>query len=437
VEFSLLAAGAGTVRSELIPAGTNGWFSMVCAAPFSQANIDGFQLSFVVKSGSGTARVYAAYIELNTRTDIWDAANAKMRANRSPNSGLSLASGAPIGTDIGPSVDLGGGRSLFYGGDAGMATAAGQQFWTGTNQANPSAPRATFVRNVALLLDSYDVEAATFSWFTGPSNTPYHPDDPTHGGRWPFKSFIHDGRLFTVGRFSTPPHHLVWIAYTDDFTGDPDTWTWTYLPAIPGFCHDRGNAEFGIWDDGAGTVYMWSHGPAAGANTVSLCRVDATAFHDGDWRRPEWWNGIGWSRDKSGIITPDPPGLIGRSKPRGRLYPPLDEDIGNQGSVHRRSADNKFQLTVIDGPIGSAAPIELRYALTSGTSPEAFGALSSKYVIPDGEAFVYGPAHHPQLTWTGMGANDQVWTYASNWGGSNRQWEPLYFTRFVKVTSVT
>lgn len=439
IEMSILVDGTVTSRAVLVPTSTDGIYRVGVAAPLTQTQVDGIRFQCVHKV-AGTSFVYSAPLKLYTRTDVWDAANAKFRANRNASTGLSAAAGF-LGSDIGGSVDLGGGRSLFYGGDAGIATAASQQFWSGTNVSTPAAPRATFVRNIALLLDSYDVEAATFTYTTGAANSPYHPDDGTYGGRWPFKSFIHSGRLFTVGRFSTAPYDRIWVAYTDSFAGAPSTWTWTYLPSIPGFCVDRGNAEFGIWDDGVDKVYMWSSGPGATAPwRVALCRLDTTLFHSGDWRRPEWWTGTTWSLDKPGFPTRFPRGILGRKKPRVPVSPANPAvPITNQGSVTRRS-DNKFQLVTMDASIphgGPGAPFQLHYALTSGTSPGNFGALTAKFVVPAGEPFPYGASYHPQLTWSGMGANDQVWTYSSNWDASDRTWEPLYYTRFVKALSIT
>lgn len=438
VTTTIMVSGT-VVRETTFPAGTVGWRGLTLAAPLTQAQVDSLQMQFTTTAGSGTARIYATYFEVNTRTDIWESVNSKFRYNRDATSGLTVGAGF-FGSDMGPSVDIGGGRSIQYGGDAGFATASGQQFYLGNNVANPSAPRVTFVRNMVMLIDSYNLEAANFWFYTGPGLVGYHPDHPTYGGRWPYKSFVHDGRLYTVGRFVTTAV-LAWAAYTDDFTGNPDTWTWTYAPAYTAFAADRGNGEWGIWDDGAGTVYMWSAGPQD--KTQSLCRLNATEFHNLNWVRPEWWTGDGWLRDKPGMVRSFPRGVYGRKHPRENLYRPIPDVPAGQGSVHRRVSDNRFQATTMDDPLSGSLPFQMRYALTPSTVPTEFNDFFLRYTLPEGERFCYGPSCHPQLTWPGMSSSDQVWSYASNWPffveytGDERAWEPMYFTRFVKAYGVT
>jgi hypothetical protein len=433
----------GTIGSNTVPAGSTGWQKVELAAPFTQAQLDGMEIQFINGDGTGTTRVYSAYVEVNTRTDVWAAANAKLQAGRNASTGLSVGSGSVLGSDIGPSVDLGGGRSLLYGGDAAIATGAGQQFYLGTNTSNSGAARATLVGNIALLLNSYEVEAATFTYYTGASNTPYHPDHVTYGRRWPYQSFIQDTRLFTVGRFSSASGS--WAAYTDNFSGAPNTWTWTYLPTFPQNLTDRPNCEWGIWDDESTWVYCWSSGPQLGflsaTDAVTLCRLPRARFNAGDWTNPEWWTGTEFKRDKKPLFLSFPPGALPGKKHRGNAHAATPRFMSGQGSVVRRAVDDKFQALMSDDTLLQATPYVLRYALTASTNPASFGSFSAEFTIPDGEEFVYGAAHHPQLTWSGMGANDQVWSYASNWydlgiNGHNT-WEPLYFTRFVKATSIT
>lgn len=440
IEIALLIDSTVRARYTLAVSGTNGVVKLGCTAPFTQAQLNGIRFHCIHRAGAfgGTSFVYSAPLRVHTRADVWEAANVKLRANRDPSTGLSIAAGF-MGSDISPATDLGGGRTWMTGGDAGMATASGQQFWFGTNSASPSAPRTSFVRNIGLLLDSYTVESANFTYWTGASNSPYYPDDSAYGGRWPFKHFVHSGRLITVGRFEGAGE-LVWIAYTDNFSGAPNTWTWTFMPPIRVLCASQPNGEFGVWDDGAGKVYMWSFGPNQGPNStnmVSLCRVDTTRFHAIDWRRPEWWTGRSWRRDRLAVTKAVGLGVGGRRRARGNLHPALTREIGGQGQVIRRSTDSKFQLVVLDESLFRLPPFEMRYALTPSTTPGTFGPFTSKFTVPEGQSFVYGCNAHPQLTWSGKGSNDQVWTYASNWDDASRTWEPSYFTKFVKALSVT
>lgn len=437
IQLGVLIDGTVTVRTVTIPNTTDGVYNFVVTAPFTQAQLDSIRFQAVHKSG-GTSFVYSAPMKVYTRTDVWESVNSKMRANRHTSTGLSIAAGY-MGSDLCPSVDLGGGRSWLSGGDAGFTDAGGKQFWFGENASTPGAGRANFVRNHGLLLDSYNLEAANFTYWTGASLTPYYPDDATYGGRWPFKHLVHDGRLITVGRYPDYPN-LAWVAYCDDFSGAPNTWVWTFLPAVTGFAIDRANAEFGYWDDGAGKIYIWNAGPGSTSPwRFSMCRLDADSFHEIRWTQPEWFTGTGWSRDRHGSATSLPPAVRGRRRLRARLDPEPPELLTNQGGVDRRP-DGRFQLSVMDASPahgGGPPPYTLRYALTPGTVPGIFQPGLSTFIVPEGEPFVYAPSYHPHLTWPGMGESDQVWSYASNWGDSFRQWEPLYFSRFVKARLVT
>ncbi len=445
-----LMNATGTIADRTIPSGTAaGWQALTVIVPSTQAQVDAFRADWAPDAGTGAAEVACWYIEVNTRADIFNVANAKFRANRDPESGLSVAAGY-MRSDFGPTADLGAGVSLCFGGDGDWATAAGQQPLLGTNIYNPGAPRTNFINNVACIINGYNLDTATFTFFSGAGGTSYFAGttmpDGTNVVRWPLKPYLRSGRLIVTGMLTQLVPLTVrgfWGAYCDNWNlnpTNPGLWTWTFMPIMPPTTSVHAFGELGFMDIADGFVYMASL--ESPAQKMSLYRLPAAQFQAvTDWRGGEWWTGSGWARDKSGVWLVDPaPMLLGRNKPRGNTFQtPFNPTTQNWngGFMHRRSSDNKFQVTAIfDSP--GVTPANIGYALTPGTSIAKLGSITNKYVVPDGEnAFAYSAMCHPQLTFTGAVAGDQVWSYAVGVGDDSGTWGWNYGTRWVKALAVT
>lgn len=454
VQFQHTSGGTVSVLDEDIPAGTNGWQVFSVVAPFTQAMMDGLQVNFSPRAGSGATTIYAAYAEFHTSTDFWSAAMDKIWANRVKATGLSAAAGF-LGGDAFSPVDLNGTVIAFAMRDCHMATAAGQQQALGVHPTTPGAGRATFVRSAIGIASNKALESGTFTVTAGAGTTNYFPNTADGRIRWPQAMFIRNGRLFCVGMLETSNIRPTgrWVSYCDDFAANPTNpalWTWTHAATYPGGLTKVAVGAQGIYDNSAtdGFVYLFDDGTLfTTRKPTSIYRLPVAQFDDAtDWTGGEWWTGSGWSKDKPGTPVSLPPMLIGRKKPRGGTYDfELAADQGvNEGTVHHTAA-NKFQLTgVFDAPwtwdpivqLGTV-PYHMGYSLTANDTPGSKFAAPTveKVALTEVEDWAYFGVRTP-LTWAGMGADDQAWGYNGNADRTNN-FEAAYFPKLLKVTNVT
>lgn len=439
VEF-MVAAGSPT-----------GWYTLPYIGSLTQAQIDGLQIVLQAHPGSGACTVYTAYVELRCSKRVWDAGCRKIRHNLTAD-GFSVAAGF-MGCDVWTSTDLGSGRSIFWGGDTLYATAGGQQKLFGTNANNPGAGRTAFVRNSVTLFTSYDVEAApnpvTYIGADGDGNPDaYFPDIVVQGQpyhRWPSYGYRLDDKLFVSGAFirNEPGQGDLaaggyWAMLLDNISDTPNNWTQTELRPLGRGVQTMGHGDIGVIDHPDGYVYFWGIGPGLDRSVYRLPRARAKAGHV---TGGEWWDGnAGWFRDRQHPLEHAHAG--GRLQRRGGVWgtdiaggPGSNAPVG--GSVHRR-ADGTYQYSALFGfpfDIG----LQLGYAKTPSTDIAPFPQYTTVFEIPDDEFFSYAAVWHPQMTWSGMGPNDQVWSYCmggSGIMGGDSNIDTSGFPRFAKVYGI-
>lgn len=441
--------------SDTIAAGTTGWVTYTITAPFSQDMVNSLHVQLVGTAGTGTVTVYKYYIELYIRSDVWRAANARLMSNRDERSGLSLGAGF-IGGDCFKSVDLGGGVSAFMMRDSMITSAAGMQQTFGFNPESPGASRAAFPRSGITIANSYDVETATYTFQSGAGGSSYFPDTTFRGTtviRWPQNALLRSGRLFVVGVLESSGIRPIgrFVAYCDNWSSNPtDTslWTWTYAAMYGPAQTEVAVGDLGIWDNSGtdGFIYLFDSGVLFPTRfPPSIYRLLAAQFQAAtNWKGGEWWNGDSWSKDRPGLAN-RLRGTIGRHKPRGNTYATtLSATEGfTEGSAFKRVSDGRFQLTgIFDAPwtwdpltqLG-VLPYHMGYALTPASTIGEFAAHIDKWEVPETEDWVYIGAAHPQMTWPGMQANDQVWSYNGNTTSINT-FDTSYWPKFVKVRQV-
>ena len=450
----------GLAFTETVDENTTGWVSATVQAPFTQTQLDNMEITFdVPDAGSGTVRVYACYIEVHTRTDEWSAAQAKLYANRNANTGLSIGAGF-LGGDCFYPVQLSATVTAYLMRDTHVATAAGQQQTFGTNpNQGVSSGRTSFVRSAIYIQNGANPETATFTLFTGAGNTDYFPDHADGRVRWPQGGFIKDGRLFVVGMLETGNIQPTgrWVAYCDDWDSNPTNpslWTWTFPDTANyrGGLSEVGVGAQGIFDNSAtdGFVYLFDDGTLfTTTKAISIYRLPEAQFDAGDdWRGGEWWTGSGWSKDKPGIITAVPPGIIGKKKPRGGTYDfTLGADEGvNEGTIHRLGDGRWVRTGIFDAPWTwdpvvqhGTRPYHMAVSFTDDTTiGSKFQTPVEKYTLSDVEEWVYFGSAMPWLTWTGQGANDIAGTYNGNQDtDSGNNFGTGYYPKFCKLLSVT
>lgn len=439
-----LRTGGDTLLQIDIPAGTAGaWYRKNVLWTLTQSQVDALNIQVQAITGSGTARIYSAYTELYTRTDVWQVANDKILQARNNANGLSASAGY-MGSDQWRSIDLGSGRSLILGADSGWASAAGQQQPFGTNKNSGAATRAEFLRNTVHTLSAYNVDTATLTSYKGATAGPdgresYFPST-TLGGqdclRWAYNGFVLSGVLYVTGALVTLTGLTSlgsWVGKCTNFSGTPDTWSWTYLSPFADTVLEVNPGHVGVVDGGDGFLYFFStvrKQTVAGFNDIAAARVSTTDISADRWFNGQWFNGTGWVRM---------PRRVGGGRGFGRR-PPRPTTIAGPvtGTVHRRP-DGKWQYTGVEEQLlVGGPPFHLSVRLTAGTTLGAFGSATQKFLVPEGENFPYVGGAHPQLTWTGKAADDQVWSYfAGQIGeGGDDNMGTNGFPRFVKALAV-
>jgi len=316
-----------------------------------------------------------------------------------------------VGSDVGSTVDLGRGRTLWLFGDSWVDT---------TGQAQRRGAR--MVSNTLGVQTGTDPTTATMAFYWGRradgGPDAFFPD--RRGERLWFGSGVRvqDRLVLFMGRVVSVPTGLGfasagWTAFVVENPDDaPAAWRARELPTPP---NPLGiNLGFaGVWQD-SGYVYGIGTEDPVKSHPTYLARWRDADVRGGDLMHPEWWanDRLGWVADSS-------------TTPRW----PIFENGGPEITIHYDRVSDRYLTTQASG--FGPADVTLRAA------PRLTGPWSAPRMIyrpPEYHrrgVMIYAAKAHPTLT----GA-DLVLTYATNtFDFADQLADPsIYYPRFVRLT---
>jgi hypothetical protein len=317
-----------------------------------------------------------------------------------------------VGADVGSTVDLGNGRTLWLFGDSWIDTSG-----------HATRRGARMISNTLGIQTGTDPSTATMAFYWGRKADggpdAFFPD--RRGERLWFGSGARaqDRLVLFMGRVISVPTGLGfasagWTAFLVENPDDaPSAWRTREIPTPPNpLGITPGTA--GAWQD-SGYVYAFGNEDPVKSHPTYLVRWREADVRAGDLLHPEWWanDRLGWVPDSS-------------STPRW----PIFENGGPEVSIHFDRASGRYVEVQTLG--FGAADVMMRAAprLTGPwTSPRMIYRPPEYYRRPG--VMIYAAKSHPTLT----GA-DLVLTYATN------AFDPvdlvtdslIYYPRFVRLT---